>query len=185
MADVSQEEAKNSLVQIEECVNRMKKSIAAGCADTILMVWGGIWFLAFMGTHFWPHYAGRIWLVLDGIGILLSFILGYTQSPVKNFAFKSFALFWAALFGYGFIWLTLFQPCNRYQVSAFICTLVMFAYVIIGLFWDRFMLWLGLGVTIIVLLGFYLFQPWFWIWMAILGGGTLAGTGIYIRFRWR
>ncbi|MHC4618242.1 MAG: hypothetical protein ACYTEQ_10870, partial [Planctomycetota bacterium] len=63
----------------------------------------------------------------------------------------------------------------------------MFAYVVTGFWVDRVLLWLGVVVTLVILFCFYLFlsHPAFWLSMALLGGGTLAGTGLYIRLRWR
>jgi hypothetical protein len=93
---------------------------------------------------------------------------------------------WWLLFIYVFIWLNLFRPFNGMQVNAFICTAVMFAYVIIGLWFAAyFMVWLGLAVTATTLIGFYLLTPYYCLWMAVTAGGLLLGTGLYLHARWR
>ena len=63
----------------------------------------------------------------------------------------------------------------------------MFMYVVMGLWAGRLLFWLGVVMTLLIVSGFFLFylQPAFWLWLAVLGGGTLAGTGLYIRKAWR
>ena len=93
---------------------------------------------------------------------------------------------WGALLIYIFIWLRLLSPVNGMQVNAFICTACMFAYIVIGLWFESyFMIVLGLAVTAATLIGFYLLAGYYCLWMAFAGGGALLGTGLYIRVRWR
>jgi hypothetical protein len=64
-------------------------------------------------------------------------------------------------------------------------TIPMFAYVVMGLWLDHFILWIGLAVTALTLVGLFFLQPYFWLWMAVTGGGMLLGTGLYIRYQWK
>jgi hypothetical protein len=64
-------------------------------------------------------------------------------------------------------------------------TVPMFAYVVMGLWLDHFMIWIGLAITGLTVLGLFLAPAWFWIWMAVMGGGSLVSTGFLIRNRWR
>ncbi len=183
--DVSKQTAEDLLDQVQQVTARTRKSIAASSASTLLILWGVIWILGFLSTQFWPKYAGWAWLVLDGVGIAATLIIARSKTPVKSSMDRRISLFWLFLIIYGNIWLALLWPWNGNQIVAFGCTLIMFAYVVMGIFGDRFMLWLGLAVTALTLLGYFAFQEWLWVWMAAAGGGALAGTGLYIRYRWR
>jgi hypothetical protein len=44
---------------------------------------------------------------------------------------------------------------------------------------------LGVVATALTLIGFYALGSWFWIWMSLAGGGTLIGTGFYVRYFWK
>jgi hypothetical protein len=48
----------------------------------------------------------------------------------------------------------------------------------------RLLVWLGLALTAILLLGLFLLEPFFFYWAGIVGGGTLIATGIVVRGRW-
>ena len=204
--DISEKEAQDSLDQIQSTFGQTKKKIAAGSTAPILILWGAIWFAAYLGTYvayllefkvyclrltssfsIGIHVTGLCWMVLVLIGMAASWVLGVKRSPVKSPHNKRWGLCWLILFVYAGVWLSLLWPWNDYQISAFLASVPMFAYVVMGLWADRVLLWLGIVVTLLIIVGFFLFhfQPAFWLWMAILGGGSLAGTGLYIRKAWR
>ena len=198
--DLSKEEAQDSLNQIEAVFARTRKAIASGSASALLILWGAIWVAGYLSIYaFTPRAAEApeyprfsliltiIWAVLILIGVVDSWIIGVRKSPTKSPHNQRLGFFWFFLFVYANVWLVLLWPWNHYQMQAFVAALVMFAYVVMGLWFDRFLLWLGLAVTTLIVLGYFLFlfQPTFWLWMAVMGGGTLMTTGLYIRKAWR
>jgi len=48
-----------------------------------------------------------------------------------------------------------------------------------------YLLWLGLVVAALVLVGLFAFPALFWWWIAGFCGGTLILTGVYVRYVWR
>ncbi len=204
--EISKEQAQDSLKQIENMAVQTRRKIAASSAGPILIIWGTIWFVAYLGTYLsyfveWKGYqliigdhftasfgiTSLIWPVLIVIGIAASWYIATRKAPTRNVHNKRLGLTWLILFVYSNVWLVLLTPWNEYQISAFAASLPMFAYIIMGLWMDRFLLWLGVVVTLLIIAGFFLFHfhPLFWLWMAVLGGGTLGGTGLYIHIRWR
>ena len=204
--EISKEHAQDSLSQIENVAMQTRRRIAAGCTGPILTIWGTIWFVAYLGTYLsyffeWQEYhlqmgsrigatfsiASLVWPVLIMVGVFASWFVCTRKSPIINIHNKRFGFTWLILFLYSNVWLVLLAPWNEYQIGAFAASLPMFAYIVMGLWMDRFLLWLGMVVTVLIIAGFFLFhfQPLFWLWVAVLGGGTLAGTGVYIQIRWR
>jgi hypothetical protein len=61
----------------------------------------------------------------------------------------------------------------------------MFGYLVMGLWLGRFFLWLGLLVTATTLVGYYFVSDYFFLWMALTGGGSLIAAGVFIRKFWR
>ncbi len=204
--EISKEQAQDSLNQIENAAVQTRRKIAASSAGPILIIWGTIWFVAYLGTYLsyffeWHVYrlpignrisadfsiASLVWPVLIVIGVAASWFISTRKAPTRNVHNKRFGFTWLILFVYSNVWLVLLTPWHEYQISAFAASLPMFAYIIMGLWMDRFLLWLGVVVTLLIIAGFFLFHfhPLFWLWMAVLGGGTLAGTGFYIQIRWR
>ncbi len=195
MMNISQEDARQSLELIEDTTTRLRKAVAASYDSNLLIMWGLICILAFLGTHFFRSWAWPIWMTLAGIGTIVTFLVGWSQfrsaNPIKipaaeKMGWRIFG-FWSFLFVYMFIWLSILRPQHGVQLNAFICTTIMFAYVVSGLWFKSYhMLWLGIGVTCITLVGFYLIPvAYYCLWMAAMGGGAFLTTGLYIRLRWK
>ncbi|MHC4086134.1 MAG: hypothetical protein ACYSU3_05295 [Planctomycetota bacterium] len=193
--DISEKEAQDSLDQIQAVSTRTRKTIAASYDGAVLMMWGLIGILGFLGTHFFLRWAWPIWMSLSGIGMITTFVVSWRQfrsgDPVKVPASEKIGwrifLFWTLLIVYIFIWLSILKPYDGIQVNAFLCTAIMFAYIVTGLWFKcYYMLWLGIGVTCTTLVGYYLIPTrYYCLWMALTCGGSILGTGLYIRIFWK
>lgn len=193
--DASQQDARQSLAAIENSTRQMKKSISSSYTSPFLVLWGLIWVLGFLGSHFWLSKVYLIWTVLDIIGIFGTFVITYWQikraDPVKvasqSKTFRQLFWFWFLLFGYAGLWLSFLKPHSGLQMNAFLCTLIMFAYIIMGMWLQEgCLIWLGIGITVTTVLAVVLIpHSWYCLWMAAAAGGPMLGTGLYIRFAWK
>jgi len=193
--DISEKEAQDSLDQIQAVSTRTRQTIAAGYDSVLLIMWGLIGILGYLGTHFFLAWVWPIWMGLSGIGCIATFVISWKQfrtaNPIKVPAAEKIGwrifLFWTLLFVYMFIWLSILRPRHGIQLNAFMCTTIMFAYVVTGLWFKcYYMLWLGVAVTCTTLVGYYLIPiNYYCLWMASTGGGAIFGTGLYIRIFWK
>lgn len=192
--DVMPEDARATLDQIESVQRQTLRSLAASYASGLLILWGLIWTAAFAACHVRPERAGAIWGVLDVVGICATLIFchrkfrssGPTRSPqAARLGWRIF-WFWMILFGYVLLWQTMLRPTTGIQVNAFLCTAAMLAYVVMGLWLEsRFLLWLGLAVTALTILGYYPLRGYYNLWMAATGGPAMLAVGWYLHRRWR
>jgi hypothetical protein len=192
--NISREDAEATLAEVESVQKQTIHLLAASYASPILMLWGSIWIVAFLGSHFWVQQAGYIWIALSMAGGIATFFIcwrqfkktGPTKSRDASTLGRRIFWFWILLLGFIVLWLKILPAQNGMQMNVFICTASMFAYVVMGLWLEsRFLMWLGLAVTGIALLGYYPLREYYNLWMAVTGGGAIFGTGLYIRLRWR
>jgi len=194
--EVTPEEAKESLAEIEKVAARTRKMVAYGGGDVLFIVWGVIWILGSMGDEFFLEKCGWIWLGLVGTGVAVTGLVAKFKSPVSSPTDRRLGFFWLFMFLYIGLWLWMLIPFVKIRsmeegiafskhFGGIMFTAPMFGWVVMGLWLDRFMVWLGLAVTGLVVIGLILLEPYFWYWMAAAGGGTLIGTGLFIRKRWR
>jgi hypothetical protein len=193
--EMTKQEAEGSLEQIQTVVNHTRRAIASKYTSPLLILWGLVFIVAYLGTHFFVAWAFHIWMALDAVGLIGTFLICWQQlrsanpikvSPAEKMGWR---LFWfcTLLFVYIFIWLNLVAPLSGVQMNALIVTAIMFASVAKGL-WLRisFMVWFGLAVTAITLFGFYLVpRSYYCLWMALMAGGAFLASGLYLRLRWR
>lgn len=183
--------AEESLREIEKTIIKTHKAIAASYSP-IMIFWGILLTIAYITAHFYIKYAGIIFWTMAIAGTAGGFLLWFAiirkapfKEPVKEKMNLRIGALWWLLFLFIFIWLNLLSPLRGIQVNAFIITVIMFGYVIEGL-WFRsyFMVWLGLLVTAATMAGFYLIPQYYCIWMAFMCGAAIFGTGLYMKLRW-
>jgi len=193
--NITNEDAVQSLAQVEEVMAKTRQSLVSAYAGSFLVLWGFIWVVSYLGTHFFPMRANLIWSITDALGIIGTvFIIRrqYGQGPARrNPSDKQFLLrtilFWPLVFAYACVWLNIVKPGSGIEVNAFLVTLVMFAYVVMGLWFGSWlMVVLGIVVTGFTFVGFRLVPVEnYCLWMAVTAGGSLLGTGLYMKLRWR
>lgn len=188
--NVSPTEAQEALAAIETMVRKTKRAISSSGAYAFLIIWGVIWLLGFLSSHFiQPEIAGYIWMVLDIIGGLLSAIVGARmnqniRSPSAVASGKRIGWFWLLLFLYCIAAIGVTWPIDGKKIAMFIILFVMVGWIAMGLLLSFTSTWLGLAITALALIGYFLLPDIFYLWMAILGGGGMIALGIYIRKRW-
>ncbi len=190
--EINRAEAEASLGEIKQAMADTRAAISTGIASPILMIWGVIWALAFGASYVWPDRQGQFWLVGDSVGLLgtMAAVLAKNRRETMHSErgrWMAVRLFWFAILlcAYGFAWGWLMKPQDGRQIAAFIVMLVMFGYVVLGLWLESaFLLILGLAVTVLTIAGYLLLRETFDLWMAIAGGGALFVSGLYMRLKW-
>jgi hypothetical protein len=197
---ITRDEARSALDEIENIGRQTRRAIAAGCAAPMLILWGVIWIIGFSAEQYLPQ-SYRLWIVLDIAGIAGSCLLGAwsRKSPIKGPGQWRIGLSWLILFAYTGFWCFLVSapgippssgrtadwPALERNMAVLWVTVCMFAYMIMGLWLDRFLLWLGALVTAATLIGYFYWPEYFFLWMAAAGGGSLVTSGVFIRKYWK
>lgn len=190
--DITPEQARTSLHEINAAGCKLRRAVVAAHASGHLMLWGLVWIGAFVASGIWPAKTGTAWLVGNLIGAFGSTAIGITtgrKGTVSDHAgqegWRFFAL-WASMFVFAGVWIWLLRPSGNDQLAAFICTVVMFLYVVMGLWFEaRFLSVLGFAVAALTVVGYAFLPNYFSYWMAATGGGSLFATGLYIQRAWK
>lgn len=194
-SDISPQQASEALQDVEAVTSQTRDKLAYKSVGPILILWGVIWITCFCMTHFVPRLAWWAWSIGDGIGLAATAVIAVRAArhgPVRSNAAKRegrrVGWCWFLLFAYADIWLVVLWPWRADQLVIFMVTLVMFAYVMMGLWLKmRFMVWLGLIITVLATGGYFgsMFVPGYLdLWLAITGGGALLVSGVYLTRKW-
>jgi hypothetical protein len=189
--NINNQQAKEALQMIEQTTKNTKKALDSSDTSPWLLLWGGVWIAAYTTCHFYLQYANLIFTIMCIIGGIGSWSIvwwqnkqGLVKTDSKNPLGRKIFWIWFSLFVYISIWLTLLSPFNGLQMNVVIVTAVMFAYIVMGLLYETFSLMaIGIFVTVLTLLAYYLFPVYYCLTLAIFGGGTLFGTGVYARVK--
>ncbi|RPH31455.1 hypothetical protein EHM92_09050, partial [bacterium] len=125
-ANVTNEEAKESLDVIKDTMARCRKGIAA-TGSPYLIIWGAIWIAGFTAVHFWGEPGGWIFTGLDVVGIILSVAVGVyygrsapVRSAVDKKMLRRIMWFWIAVFGYIGLLLVLMGSHEQLKCTALV-----------------------------------------------------------------
>jgi hypothetical protein len=180
------EEARASIDEVEKIVARTRGAIASARCGPMLVLWGVIWMIGYAGTQFFPAWSGRLWAGLDLAGGAGSFFMASGSRSLRGHGLgRRIGLAWLALGVYAVLWAYILAPFNGRFFGAYPAAVAMFGHVVIGIFLDVFMLFLGLAVTAITVAGMFLLPDWFNLWMAATAGGSLVAAGFHIQTRWK
>jgi hypothetical protein len=185
--NISQEDAETALKEIEGSRLAMRRAIRSHRGHLHLWLWGFIWIA--MSALFWldarRFQAVTLWICVAGV--VGSFAIGILQNrQIRSPIDRRFAAVCAVLLLFGYaVWPVFFGGMASYKAAFGYCTLLwMQLYIVAGIWFDTYLLWVGLTVTALILAGFLLVPGIFWL-LTILCGAVLVGSGSYVRYFWR
>jgi len=143
-----------------------------------------------MCTQFLPkEIVIYIWIGLSILGSTLATIQGIrmgkrVRSPSTAATAKRIGLFWLLLVFYCIATIAVARPMDGKQMTILIVLFIMVGQLAMGLLFSFASVWWVLPITALVLISYFLLSSFFYLWMAILGGGGMIVLGLYIRSRW-
>lgn len=194
--DIDDKKAKDALQDVEAVAKNIRGRLAHGIAGPILALWGAIWIVCFALVYFAPKISGWGWIIGDAMGIAGSIYISLCHRNAtavrsetsKRLGWRLF-WFWLFLFVYAAIWLAVLRPWNAQQFGVFLVTVVMFAYVVMGLWLEMpFLMWLGLAVTALAAAGYmlsFVAGGYLDLWLGVTCGSALLVAGLYLMLRWK
>lgn len=183
--DINPSEAEAALAAIRAADQQVRRTLNALGVAYHLLVWGVIWLLGFTISHFAPYLPPEIanwsWTVLGIVGGALSWIIGMRMGltfrhPLGNRI--GWLVFFFAL--YGVLGSFFLHPTDIREAVLLLIIFLMLFWAVMGLWTQSALLWVAVAVTGLSVLGYAVVPAFFSLWMAVLGGGTMIGTGLYI-----
>jgi len=186
MMSVSKHEAEAALSQIDSVTRRGMALRSYRHAGPILMVWGLIWGLGYLGmAKVAPEYWGWMWGGLDVVGVVGTLVLSSRFKPVDGGlpgqAWRS-SLGMAACVAFILAIVAVFPKTELLPYIALPGLFVGFLYTVMGVVMAawRYAL-IGAVVFLATLLGYYAWPQYLAEWLALVGGGGLFLSGLWLR----
>ncbi|MEE9512667.1 MAG: hypothetical protein V3V46_01200 [Anaerolineales bacterium] len=174
-------EANESLDVVRQATELTRQAVARAGTGYMLIIWGIVWLVGFLGSQFLGEAQGYLWLVLDVFAIGgMTVVILKSRRRVRSTHGKKIGIFWLALFVYGALIFWIAAPIRGNQYLLFITILVSFGYVVMGLWFSPPLLYIGLSITALAMVGWQLIPAYLGAWLALVGGGGLIASGIYI-----
>ena len=193
--NVSEQDAKESLASISDTTSKTRRAVVEGYGSPFMVLWGAIWTVCYLGSHFFPRSSGWMFPAGSIVGVagIVIFLVREsrrgpaTRNPLDKSLVLRTQLLWLLTFAYACAYLAVLRPSDGIRVNAFLCMVAMFACVVMGLwFCSWIMVVLGIAITASTLVGCLVLHPMYYcLWMAVTFGGGMLGTGLYMYLKWR
>jgi hypothetical protein len=184
VTDIDAKEAAQALSDIELIVQRVRQSRTYEIASLIMILWGVLVFLGNIATFASPRYGGYIWIGVNTVGALGAIAISMFRFPGaagKGFDARLTAAF-LLFFAFGLLCSKVFGHFGPREMGAFWPIYFMLLYCLAGLWFGRAFVAIGLGITILTLIGyFFITGGAFLLWMAAANGGGLILGGLWMR----
>jgi hypothetical protein len=191
---ISPSEAEEALEAIQKIKQKTLRSIAGSGAHIFLIVTGVIWLIGFLATQFLTgEIVAHIWIVTSILGTVVAILLGIqfgrqmstrVHNPTMNATAIRGGIFWLFLLLFAIATIVVARPTDGKQITMLIILFSMLGQLSMGLWLTFSAVWWALPITALTLVGYFLLPDYFYLWMAVLVGGGMIFTGLYIRLRW-
>ena len=190
--NMSSTEAEEALAAIQKMMQKTRRSIASSGAHISLIITGIVWLIGFTCNQFLSdEILPYVWIPVSILGSILATVLGIrigkrVRSPSAAAIGKRIGFIWLLLAVYCIAAIAVTWPLEENQLTALVVMCVMVGWLVMGLQLSTYSVWVwqGLIVIALVLVGYFWLPNFFYLWIAILGGGGMIASGLYIRSRW-
>jgi len=188
--NLSPNEAEQALETIQKVSEKTRHSIASGGTYISLIVTGIIWLSGFSCAQFLSGaIVAYVWIGMSVVGSIVATALNIRQSrhvhsPTAGATAKRIGLTWLLLAVYCAAAIAVASPMDGKKLTVFIVLFVLIGYLVTGLLLSFSSIWPGLAIIALMLTGYFLLPGYFYLWMAILGGGGMIFLGLFIHYRW-
>ncbi len=188
--NISPNEAEEALADIQKVSQKTRRSIAGSGASISLIITGVVWLVGFTCTQFLSGpLLVWIWVVTSVVGSALATFMGMRASRRVRVQStggmgRRILVFWLLLILFSAAGIAVARPTDGRQITVLIILFAMIGQMGMGLLLSFSATWWTVPVVAVVLAGYFLVPAWFYLWMALRGGGVMLALGAYIRLRW-
>lgn len=179
---ITPNEAGAMLADVDAIVARVKQSRIYRRTGEITILWGVVILSGQLAGMAAPGAALWVWRAADALGVAASLLLMLrgrasigVRPPLRLLG--AFALF----FLFGFLWSAVIGRFGARELEAFWPTLFLFGYALAGLWLGLAFAALGLGLSALIVAGYFWSGEWFDLWLAVVNGGGFILCGLWMR----
>jgi hypothetical protein len=175
------EQAVDDLKTIRQIMEHTRRA-TEGSGGWFMVLWGIIWLLDFAGVQFLADKSGWVALVLNPIGMVITIWLAVRmehQSGTRT-AWLIILFWWLSLTVFGVLVAVLFHLNTSRDLVLLIALLIALGYVQFGLFTHWAISATGALIAALAVAAALLLPGYFFLAVAIAGGGVLIGSGLWL-----
>lgn len=178
-------DAESALQAASSSSQKMQRALNAWGAAYHLILWGLITLLGFTLTYFHARFPQLFvvltWPVLIICGTVLSWAIGLRMRTKFQSPFGArIGVLWGLFVLYGAVGAFLVHPENPQEITTLVLIFHTLWMAVMGLWLNLRLLWVALAVAALTLFGYWVLPGYFYLWLALVIGGTMIVSGIFL-----
>jgi hypothetical protein len=182
---IDSKEASAALADINAMVARVRQSRIYDVASLIMIVAGVMVLAGNIASYVAPRESLYIWTginVLNVIAAAVISVVSQRRTGVRAFDYRVLAAF-LLFYGFGVLCIGVLGHFGWREMSVFWPIYFMLFYCLAGLWFGHAFLAIGLSITALTLVGYFFITGFlFLLWMAVVNGGGLVVSGLWMRW---
>lgn len=183
--NINPTEAETALTAIRESEDQMRKAMNASGGGYQMLTWGVVMLIGYTLNQF----ADRLPVaMIAGTWIVLSVLANFVSVTMSIRMARKFQSPMGARIGamlpifilFGVVGAFFVNPTGPREINLLIYLFVMLWLAVMGLWVKLSMLWISLIFTGLMLFGYMVLPDYFFLWLAIVGGGAMIGSGLFL-----
>jgi hypothetical protein len=175
------EQAGAILAEVDSIVAKVRQSRLYRLTGALLVLWGSIVIAADLIGFVWPRWSVWTWAAANALGAAASFAMLRARPDVPRRMPWRFLAAFALFVAFGLLWSVGFGRFGPRELDAFWPTLILFGYALAGLWLGAVFAALGLGLSALIVAGYFWSGEWFGLWLAVVNGGGFILCGLWMR----
>ena len=176
---VSRRDAVQALGEVEAAQAQAVTLAQYARQGDVLLAWGAVWLVCNLVSQFTPDASRWAWPLGVLFGLGASVLVGRrrasnAQRRSAGLAFLAVSALLVGIFAVS-------PPRTPAAADAVISLCVAGAYALVGVWSGARWRVLGAALFALILLGWFAAPGWFFLWMALAGGGALIVGGVWLK----
>lgn len=177
---ITREDAANALRLADQAGQRSRMLRGYQSAAPHLILWGWVYAGTYAFAYFQPGKSGLAWLIVVPLTIFGDMAIAWRDRGDRR-VWTGVLVPIVAFMALILATITIMRPHDPRQMSAFVPLAIAWVYIAIGTVLGRRMIFAGIALGGLTMLGYCFLHTWFMLWMAVVGGGTLVLSGLWLR----
>jgi hypothetical protein len=183
--DINPTEAESALAAIRETETHMRRAMNASGGGYQLIIWGVVLMIGYTLNQFADRLPLAlivgVWIVVSLVGNTVSTVINIRRTRKFHAPYSArLGAFWGIFILFGFVGAFFVHPAGPREINLLVYLMVMLGLAVTGLWVDLTLLWISLVFTGLMLFGYLVLPDFFFLWLAIVGGGAMIGSGLWL-----